>query len=65
LKDNATREKSMIAVTDCVCSVQREMPDGSWKPAKPVSGPFIWELKSRIKAAWLVLRGQATAVRWY
>ena len=38
---------------------------GGWKTAKPISGPFIWELKKRLYGAIQVLLGKATVVRWY
>ena len=44
---------------------QTQMPDGSWAPARPISGPLWWETKRRIKDAWLVLTGKAFITRWY
>lgn len=34
--------------------------DGTWVPARPYDGPWIW----RLCAAWEVLRGRADAFRW-
>lgn len=52
-------------MSNCICETIRQLPDGSWGPAKPLEGPFIWMVKRRIKAAWLVLRGKAGVVKWY
>lgn len=35
-----------------------------WHPAKPIAWSGM-KLCNRIKAAWLVLKNEAVAVRWY
>lgn len=47
---------------DLVCNIVKV--EGGWMPAKPLPGPWRREMKRRIAAAWLVLRGEAAAVRW-
>ncbi len=44
---------------------QREIEPGCWELAKPVPGPFVVEVRERLRAAWAVLKGNACAVRWY
>ena len=36
-----------------------------WVYSKPVNGSFLFETRSRIRAAWYILRGKAVAVMWY
>ena len=46
-------------------AAKKQMPDGTWAPARPIPGPFIWEARRRLLDAWLILTGKAFAVRWY
>ncbi len=46
-------------------STLRQLDDGSWRIARPENGPLLWEVKARLKAAWLIIRGRAFACRWY
>jgi len=46
-------------------STLRQVDNGTWQIARPENGPLIWEVKARLKAAWLIIRGQAFACRWY
>lgn len=54
----------MICSAQDLLSAQRQMPDGTWAPAKPLAAPGMTFI-ARIKAAWLCLTGRAAAVRWW
>lgn len=45
-------------------STGTQVKDGSWQIAKPLASPG-WNWKSRVRGAWLLLTGNAFAVRWY
>ena len=38
--------------------------DGNWVPCRPLGWPGIRGIWFRVKAAWLVLTGEADAVVW-
>lgn len=38
--------------------------DGEWRVSKPLPGPWLKELRARIRDAWFILRGKAFAVEW-
>lgn len=52
----------MIYSVDQVIQTLQDV-DGHWEAAKPLTGPLWLEVKSRIKAAWAIVKGNAVAVR--